>query len=51
MATNERSIELAGVDLAGQNYVCAFFSKRAAGKIREQSAGDPRKDRPCVRSG
>src|SRR5260370_13383762 len=26
MATNERSIELAGVNLAGQNHVCAFFN-------------------------
>jgi hypothetical protein len=26
MATNERSIELAGVDLAGRNHVCAFFN-------------------------
>ena len=26
MATNERSVELAGVDLAGQNHVCAFFN-------------------------
>jgi hypothetical protein len=25
MATNERSVELAGVDLARQNHVCAFF--------------------------
>ena len=26
MATNERSVELAGVNLAGQNHVCAFFN-------------------------
>jgi hypothetical protein len=26
MATNERSVELAGVDLAGRNHVCAFFN-------------------------
>lgn len=26
MATNERSVELAGFDLAGQNHVCAFFN-------------------------
>ena len=26
MATNERSIELAGVNLAGQNHICAFFN-------------------------
>ena len=26
MATNERSVEVAGVDLAGQNHVCAFFN-------------------------
>ena len=26
MATNERSIALAGVNLAGQNHVCAFFN-------------------------
>ena len=26
MATNERSVELAGVDLAGQNHVCAIFN-------------------------
>jgi hypothetical protein len=25
MATNEGSVEVAGVDLAGQNHVCAFF--------------------------
>ena len=26
MATNERSVELAGVNLAGHNHVCAFFN-------------------------
>ena len=26
MATNEQSVELAGVNLAGQNHVCAFFN-------------------------
>jgi hypothetical protein len=26
MATNQGSVELAGVDLAGQNHVCAFFN-------------------------
>src|SRR5437016_2349368 len=26
MATNERSVELAGVNLAGQYHVCAFFN-------------------------
>src|SRR5271170_7548535 len=26
MATNEGSLEVAGVDLAGQNHVCAFFN-------------------------
>jgi hypothetical protein len=26
MATNERSLEVAGVDLTGQNHVCAFFN-------------------------
>jgi hypothetical protein len=26
MATSEQSVQLAGVDLAGQNHVCAFFN-------------------------
>ena len=26
METNERPVELAGVNLAGQNHVCAFFN-------------------------
>jgi hypothetical protein len=26
MATNERSVELAGVNLTGQNHVCTFFN-------------------------
>ena len=26
MSTNERSVELAGVNLAGRNHVCAFFN-------------------------
>ncbi len=26
MATNERSVELAGINLAGQNHGCAFFN-------------------------
>src|SRR5258706_15506921 len=26
MATNEHSVQLAGVDLAGRNHVCAFFN-------------------------
>ena len=26
MVTNEQSVELAGVNLAGQNHVCAFFN-------------------------
>jgi hypothetical protein len=26
MATNQYSVEIAGVDLAGQNHVCAFFN-------------------------
>jgi len=31
MTTHEHSVELAGVNLAGRNHVCAFFNTKSNG--------------------